>query len=64
MSIAVLLLKILTRTLASVAQLVGVSSYKPKGPGFDSQSGQMPGWAEGLVPSWGLYERQPIDVFL
>ena len=32
-----------------VAQLVGVSSCKPRGRGFDSQSGHMPGLQSGCV---------------
>ena len=36
--------------LAGVAQLVGASSHRPKGHGFDSQSGYMPRlWVWSLV---------------
>ena len=38
------------RALTSMAQLVGVSSHKPKGHRFDSQSGHMPRlWVRSLV---------------
>ena len=49
--------------LASVAQLVGASSCKLKGYGFNSLSGPLPRVA-GSVPGWGAYERQLINVSL
>ena len=44
------MIKLVVAALASVAQLVGVSSSKLEGWGFDSQSGHMPGfWVWSLV---------------
>ena len=38
--------------LAGVAQLVGASSHRPKGHGFDSQSGHIPRlWVLSPVPA-------------
>ena len=48
--------------LTGVAQWVGGSSCKPKGLGFDSQSGHQPRLQLG--PGQGTYKRQPIDVSL
>ena len=46
-------------TLASVAQLVGASSCKPKGLGFDSGRGHRP--RVRVQACQGVYESQPID---
>ena len=50
-------LRLLLVALARVAQLVRVSSCKPKRSWV-----RFPARAHDLVPSWGLYGRQPIDV--
>ena len=52
-----------TQALASVAQLVGESSHRPKGCRLDSQSGHIPKmWVPS--PVWVVTVRQPIDVSL
>ena len=49
-------------TLTNVAQLVGASSCKPRGHGFDSWSGHMPRlWVQSLV---GACKRDNQSVFL
>ena len=60
-------LKILNLALASMAQLVGASSHKPKGHEFDSHSGHIPRLQ--VWPLVGVCERgsplmflSPIDV--
>ena len=44
-----------------VTQLVGASSHIPKGCRFDFRSGHQSRLRVGLIPSRGMYERQPID---
>ena len=61
--------KMSTGALAGAAQSVGASSHKPKGCGFDSWSGHMPG-LQVPSPIQGSYESNQsmflshIDVFL
>ena len=59
-----ILLKDMSIALVSVVQLVGASSHKLKGCGFDSLSGHTPGLLAALVSGGGAYERQLMDVSL
>ena len=51
------------QALAGMAQLVRASSHKLESRQFNSQSGHN-AYVAGLVPGWGMYERQPTDVSL
>ena len=49
-------------SLAGVAQLVGESSCKPKGHGFESRSGHMPRlWVRSLVRTYSLLTDVPCE---
>ena len=50
--------------MASVAQWVGASSPKPEDHGFDLFPVGVHVWVVGLVPGWGMYEKQQIAITL
>ena len=57
-----MLLKTLSWALASVVELVGELSHEPKGYGFNSQPGHMPG-LQVQSPVW-VYVRGNWSMFL